>query len=134
MRHGALLIVVAGCDPYASWPDRHDVFPWVYEPETGLPDYALVRVETETWTPLVDLAETGLYIQKAAFHKPSAPRDELVHFATVRPSIPPIVPEDVTLSFVGDVMRFTGNWATFADPAAHLLDGDLRLGNLETPV
>ncbi|MEQ1568831.1 MAG: CapA family protein [Myxococcota bacterium] len=127
-----LWTALAGCDPYAGWPDPSAVFPWVYTPEEGLPAYADVRVETETWTPLVDLIETGLYVQKATYHRPSAPLEELVHFGELRPRIPPLVPDDPRVSFVGDVMRFGGNWAAFAEPSADLLGG-LRVGNLETP-
>lgn len=128
-----LAAVAAGCDPYAAWPDPTDVFPWGVPPEQGLPDYALVRVETETWTPLVDLTETALYVQKATLHKPSAPRDEVLHFGLMRPSMPALAPSDTRLSFVGDVMRFHGNWTGFADGVAELVDGDVRVGNLETP-
>src|SRR5205085_10888931 len=47
-----VMALLLGCDPYALWPEPEEVFPWVYTPETDLPDYADVRVETETWTPL----------------------------------------------------------------------------------
>ncbi|MEQ1504662.1 MAG: CapA family protein, partial [Myxococcota bacterium] len=126
--------VSAGCDPFAAWPEPHEVFPWVYAPETDLADYETVRVETETWTPLVDLPETALYVQKSLYHKPSAPYDERVHFGMSRPAIPPLAAGDVTLSFVGDVMRFDGGWSTFADGVADRLDGAIRAGNLETPI
>lgn len=128
-----LLVLLPACDPYAAWPEAHEVFPWVFTEETDLPEYALVRVETETWTPLDDLEETGLYIQKSVFHKPSAPVETILHFGELRPTIPPLVPSDPTLSFTGDVMRFHGGWDTFADDVADRLDG-LRVGNLETPV
>ncbi|MEZ4236386.1 MAG: CapA family protein [Myxococcota bacterium] len=133
MRRIVALLLLAGCDPYAAWPDPHDVFPWGVAPEEDLPDYALVRVETETWTPLVDLPETAMYIQKSVEHKPSAPAEELQHFAVMRSQLPALQ-AGPRLSLVGDVMRFSGNWAHFADDAAPLLDGDLRAGNLETPV
>ena len=68
MRAGWVLLLLAGCDPYAVWPAPHEVFPWVFTPETDLPAYADVRVETETWVPLKDLEETALYIQKATYH------------------------------------------------------------------
>lgn len=133
MRAGWVLLLLAGCDPYAVWPAPHEVFPWVFTPETDLPAYADVRVETETWVPLEDLEETALYIQKATYHRPSAPYETLTHFGILRPTIPSIVRGDPTLSFVGDVMRFHGNWDHFADGVADRLDG-LRVGNLETPV
>jgi hypothetical protein len=125
--------LLAACDPYASWPDPTEVFPWRYTPETDLPAYATVRVETETWVPLVDVEETGLYIQKSVYHKATAPYEERVHFGLVRPAIPPLTPRDPRMSFVGDIMRFDGNWAGFADPVADRLEG-IRVGNLETPV
>jgi hypothetical protein len=126
--------LVSACDPYAAWPDPTEVFPWGVPPEEDLPPYALVRVETETWTPLVDLQETALYIQKAFEHKPSAHRDVILHFGEMRSQLPALVPGDARLSLVGDVMRFGGNWSTFADGVADRLDGDIRVGNLETPV
>jgi hypothetical protein len=127
------LLVLAGCDPYAGWPDQGSVFPWRYTEQTDLEPYEQVRFETETWVPLVDLEETVLYVQKATYHRPWAPEETLLHFGEMRPAMPPLVQSDVLLSFVGDVMRFEGNWAHFADPVADRLVG-LRVGNLETPV
>lgn len=128
----ALAAFLPGCDPYATWPDPGTFFPYLYEEEAELPPYALVRVETETWRPLVDLEETVLYVEKSVYHKPSAPIEELLHFGEMRPSLPPLAEGDTLLSFVGDVMRFDGGWSTFADPVADRLVG-LRVGNLETP-
>lgn len=128
-----MIVLLAACDPYAPWPDPEDVFPWRYTPEDDLPEYAFVRVETETWTPLVDLEETALYVQKSVEHKPDAPLEELVHFAELRPSIPPLVRGDARVSFVGDVMMFDGGWSTFADPVRDRF-AELAVGNLETPV
>ncbi len=128
-----MILLLLGCDPYQGWPDPETAFPWVYTPEQDLPDYAHVRVETETWIPLVDLEETGLYLQKSLYHRPGAPLEELLHFGELRPTIPPLVGSDPTLSFVGDIMMFEGDPTGFADGVADRLPG-LRAGNLETPV
>lgn len=127
------LCALASCDPYASWPDPQATFPYVYTEEEGLPDYAHVRVETETWVPIEDLEETLLYAMKSVEHRPGAPIEALLHFGEMRPTMPPLVEGDTILSFVGDVMRFDGGWATFADPVRDRLPG-VRIGNLETPV
>jgi poly-gamma-glutamate synthesis protein (capsule biosynthesis protein) len=119
------------CSPYNGWSDA--VFPYVYTPEESIEDYEEVRWETEDWDPAKDLAQSALYLLKANYHRPDAGLEQLLHHGAMRPSIPPVVEEDVTLSFVGDVMWLGGNWSGFADPVAHLLDGDLRIGNLETP-
>lgn len=128
-----MIAFLAACDPYGPWPEAEEAFPWVYTPEEGLPDYAHVRVETETWTPLVDLEETALYVQKATYHRPSAPIETLVHFGEMRGRTPPPVPGDTKISFVGDVMMFDGNWSAFAAPVADRFEA-LSAGNLETPV
>jgi hypothetical protein len=126
-------VVLAGCDPYAAWPDPESVFPWRYTEQTDLEPYEEIRFETETWDPLVDLEELLLYAQKANVHRPWAPPETIEHFGRLRPTIPPLVESDVLLSFVGDVMYFEGNWGHFADPVADKLVG-VRVGNLETPV
>ncbi len=69
---------------------------------------------------------------KLVEHRPGAPIESLEHFDAMRPAIPPLA-DGVRLSFVGDVMWVGGNWSDYALPAAPLLDGDLRIGNLETP-
>ncbi len=109
------------------------VFPWAYTPEQDLEAYQQVRWETETWDPLVDLDQALLYAQKSLLHRPSAPAESLEHFERMRPAIPPLA-DGPSLSFVGDVMWVGANWAHYADDVAALLDGDLRVGNLETPV
>jgi hypothetical protein len=121
------------CDPYGDWPDPQQVFPYVYTAETGLEPYELVRWETESWDPYTDGEKTGLYLKKAVSHKLGAPKEVLEHFRLMRDELPPLG-AGARLSFVGDVMWAGGNWDKFATPAAPLLDGQLRLGNLETPV
>jgi len=121
------------CDPYASWPDPTTVYPWVYTPQTDLPDYATVRVETETWTPLVDPEQTALYIEKSFAHWPGAPYESLVHFGEQRRRLAPPVPGDLTLDLAGDLLPVDDlpiDWS----PLTPHLDGDLRFANLETPV
>jgi poly-gamma-glutamate capsule biosynthesis protein CapA/YwtB (metallophosphatase superfamily) len=51
----------------------------------------------------------------------------------MRPTLPPLDPADVQVSFVGDVMMFDGGWSTFADPVSDRF-AELAVGNLETPV
>ncbi len=126
------LLLLAACDPYGDWPEATDAFPWVYTPEEGLEDYELVRWETETWDPASDLGSAGRYLLKLQNKRMGAPIESLEHFAAMRDQIPPLG-AGVTINFVGDVMWLGENWAHFADPVAHLLDGDLRVGNLETP-
>lgn len=121
------------CDPYADWPDEGTAFPWVYTPEEGLPAYADVRFETETWSLDDDPEMAGYYLLKAANHRPSAPVESLAHFDAMRLLLPPLV-DGPHLSFAGDVMWLGENWADALVPAAGLLDGDVRIGNLETPV
>jgi poly-gamma-glutamate synthesis protein (capsule biosynthesis protein) len=141
-----LLPALAGCDgagggdsgppTYDDWPDPDTVFPYVYTPEEGLEPYEEVRWETETWDPETDPDNSGLYLTKALLHRKGAPAESLAHFDVMRGAIPPLptVEGGARLSFVGDVMWMGENWDTFALPAAGLLDGDLRVGNLETPV
>lgn len=126
------LLLLAGCDPYRAWPEAQAVFPWVYTPESGLEPYEEVRWETETWDPSTDTEQAGLYLQKALLHRKGAPIESLAHFAHMRGELPPLG-EGLRLSFVGDVMWVGDNWEAFALPAASLLDGALRVGNLETP-
>ncbi len=127
--------LAAGCgaaDPYAHWPAERSYFPYVYTPESDLEDYEKVRFETETWDPETDAEMTAGYVQKALYHRPGAPVESLAHFASMREEIPPLG-AGVRLSFVGDLIWVGDNWDAFALPAAPLLDGDLRIGNLETP-
>ncbi len=133
MRRLALLLLVAGCDPYRGWPAQGEVYPWVYTPQDDLEDYEQVRWETESWDPETDMEQVGLYILKSARHRVSAPEESLEHFESMRRELPSLG-GGVQLSFVGDVMHLGSNWESFALPAAGLLDGDLRVGNLETPV
>lgn len=128
-----LSLLLVGCSPYASWPDEGETYPWRYTPEP-VEDYEAVRVETETWTPLVDIEQTGLYLKKSLEHRPGAPFDSEVHFGLMRSAMLPLVEADAQLSLVGDVMWLGGGWSEAYDAVAHLLDGDLRIGNLETPV
>lgn len=129
-----MLWILLACarDPYRDWPDPETVFPYVYTLETDLEPYEEVRWETETWTLEEDPSTAALYLLKAGLHRPGAPVESLEHFEVMREAIPP-VGEGIRLSFAGDVMWVGDNWAHFADPAAGMLDGDLRIGNLETP-
>lgn len=130
------LFALLACDPYAAWPDPATVFPATYTPEEGLEPYQEVRWETETWDPAEDLDLAGLYLLKAANHRPGAPAESLAHFAAMRGAVPPLTGAGVRLSFVGDVMTMGPDpptYAGWADAVAPWLDGDLRLGNLESP-
>ena len=127
-----MLLALPACDPYGTWPDEGSTFPWVYSPEQDLEPYEEVRWETETWDPYEDPETTGLYLRKALEHRPGAPDESLEHFEAMRPKIPGLG-AGTTLSLVGDVMWVGGNWSGYATGAASLLDGALRVGNLETP-
>ena len=128
----ALLWLLSACDPFARWPEPGTGFPHAYTPLTDLEPYEQVRFETGTWEPLVDLEETALSVRKSLDHRAGAPLEELVHFGLARPGA--IVESHPRLSVVGDIMPMSGAVAGFAQPASSLLDGDLRIGNLETPV
>lgn len=129
-----VLLGLAACDPYAAWPDPEDVFPYRVSAEEDLPPYVHVRVETETWTPLVDLEETALYLQKAAYLRPGAPQETLVHFGEMRRQVPRLVPGDPLATFTGDLMMLDGDAPVdVAAAVAPRLRG-LRVTNLETPV
>lgn len=135
MRLLPLILLLAACepsDPYADWPVATDAYPWVYTPEVDLEPWEEVRWETETWDPASDPGMAGNYILKVQNHRPSAPAEVLQHFEQQRDTLPP-VGGGIQLSLVGDVMWLGENWDAFALPVAHLLDGDLRVGNLETP-
>ncbi len=127
-----VLLLLVGCDPYGAWPEEGSYFPWVYTPENDLEDYEEVRWETEDWDPAEDYGQAGRYLLKLQYHRPGAPEESLAHFEAMRAQIPPLG-DGVRLSLVGDVMWLGENWDAFALPVADLLDGDLRVGNLETP-
>ncbi len=125
------MLWLLACDPYADWPSEGTYFPWVYTPEDELEAYEGVRWETETWSPDDDADQLALYLLKAQNHKPGGVTEVEQHFTAQ--SLP--APGDgLALSVAGDVMWVGDNWSSFATPAADLLDGDLRVGNLETPV
>ena len=126
------LLLLAACDPYARWPEPGEAYPDVYTPEADLEPYEEVRWETETWDPATDLDLAAQYLLKAQNHRPGAPRESLRHFEAMRSQVQPLG-AGIRLSLVGDVMWVGSNWEAFALPAAGLLDGDLRVGNLETP-
>jgi poly-gamma-glutamate synthesis protein (capsule biosynthesis protein) len=125
-------LALLACDPYRAWPEEGTVFPWVYTPEQDLEEWEEVRWETGTWDPYDDPATAGLYLRKALEHRPGAPEESLEHFETMRDLLPPLA-GGVTLSFVGDAMWVGDNWDSYATGAEELLDGELRVGNLETP-
>ncbi|MCB9674906.1 MAG: CapA family protein [Alphaproteobacteria bacterium] len=128
-----IALLMVGCGPYARWPEPTDAFPHVFTPVTDLEPYEDVRWETETWDT-TDPTMTGLYVQKALFHRPGAPVEEVEHYATMREALPPLG-AGVRLAFAGDVMHIDQqSWATYTTPAHGLFEGaDLRVGNLETP-
>lgn len=131
-----LAVTAAGCDPYGHWPDPEQTYPHVYTPETDLEAWDPVRWETETWKP-TDGEKAGLYLKKLIFPREGAPAESLQHFKLMRPQLPALGTDGgsgPTLSFAGDVMWIGDNWTDYAKGAARLLDGDLRVGNLETPV
>ncbi len=130
---GISLVLLGGCDPYGRWPDEPDqAYPWGVPAEVELEAYEAVRWETESWDPSEDLAMSAQYLLKAQNHRPGAPDEVVEHFEVMKQELPRLQP-GIQLSFVGDVMWVGGNWGAFLDPVAPLLDGDLRLGNLETP-
>lgn len=109
-----------------------DLYPYLYTPEEDLEPWEEVRVETETWRPEDDPDELALYVRKAFEHRKGAPVESLEHFAAMRAQIPALG-EGLRISLVGDIMWIGGNWTAAAEAASPLLDGDLRVGNLETP-
>lgn len=131
----SLLLSLWNCsqepEPYAHWPQEEDYFPFIYTPEPDLEPYEDARWETETWDTSHNKM-LALYIEKSFYHRLGAPEETLEHFELMRPLIPP-VEQGLRLSFVGDIMYVGGNWDAFTQPSAHLLDGDYRIGNLETP-
>ncbi len=132
----ATALIAAGCGggpaSYGQWPDPQSVFPYVYTPEEGLPDWAQVRYETETWDPALDWDITAKYMTKSLNHRRGAPVESLAHFDAMRAELPGLG-AGTRISFLGDLLYMGDNWEAFADPAAGLLDGELRVGNLETP-
>jgi hypothetical protein len=129
-----VVLALGACDEYHRWPDEGTAFPDVYTPQTDLEPYEEVRWETETWDPTTDFTMAGLYLLKAQNHRKSAPVEELAHFDAMRAELPPLASTGLRLSFVGDVMWVGDGWSDFLVPASGLLDGDVRVGNLETPV
>ncbi len=134
LRSALFFLLAAGCSPYATWPDPTQVFPWVSGPEPALEPWETVRYETGGWTPGVDLQETALYLQKALTTTDRSPPETPLHFGLHRGGIPKLVAKDLVVSFVGDVMWTGGGWSETYAPAASLMDGDLAVANLETPV
>ncbi len=133
-RVGALLVVGAtACTGKPADSAAPLVFPYTYTPQTDLQDYEQVRWETETWDPLSDTAEAALYAEKSILHRKSAPKEELDHYVAMRPKLPPLG-SGTQVDFVGDVMWMGDNWSHFLDPVAGMLDGDIRVGNVETPI
>lgn len=127
-----MLLLLLACDPWARWPDERAVFPWVHEEPTNLEPYESVRWETETWE-LTDPAMLGPYLLKTQLHRKGATDDVLAHHALLRPTLPPLVPTDLRLMFIGDVMWIRERWSDYGAAVQSRLDGDLRVGNLETP-
>lgn len=130
-----LALGMAACAPAANTPsviDEHDRYPYVHAQETGLEDYETVRWETETWG-FSDQPEFGLYLRKTQLHKKGSDADTVAHAEQMMDKIPAVVESDLRLSFVGDIMWIRDNWTTYADGVTDLIDGDLRVGNLETP-
>jgi poly-gamma-glutamate capsule biosynthesis protein CapA/YwtB (metallophosphatase superfamily) len=121
-------------NPYGAWPDSRATFPWGVSAETDLESWEEVRWETETWDPFVDQSTAAAYLIKASQHRQGAPPEVVEHHRVMNGALPPLAGGGVRLSFVGDVMWLGTSWSTFALPVAGLLDGDLRIGNLETPV
>ena len=133
-----LALVLAGCpteptDPFGDWPVATATFPWGVPAEDDLQPWEGVRWETETWDPFVDQGLAAQYLIKASQHRQGAPSLVEEHHRRMNPQLPPLG-GGVRLSFVGDVMWLGTSWSTFALPVASLLDGALRIGNLETPV
>lgn len=127
-----LLLLACNAESADSGDTGALAYPYTYTPETGLQDYELVRVETETWVPVVDATETLLYAEKSLYHRKGAPVESLAHFPAMTAAIPPLA-DGVRLSFAGDLMWLGGNWDHTLDAVAPLFDGDLRVANLETP-
>jgi poly-gamma-glutamate synthesis protein (capsule biosynthesis protein) len=129
------LLFILGCDPYHAWPEPGTAFPYRYTEQDpdALEAYEHVRWETETWTPSTDLESAALYLLKAHYHRLWAPDETLFHFGRTRGGLPPLNPDHLTISFVGDVMWTGGGWADTYTEVADLLGGDIRVGNLETP-
>lgn len=111
--------------------DPTERYPWVYLPEAEIEEYEAVRWETETWD--WNDPEAALYLLKAGLHRPDGPPQSVEHFRAMASAIRPLA-EGIRLSFIGDIMWIGEDWDTYALPAADALDGDLRVGNLETPV
>lgn len=127
-----LLSACRSSEPGPAEPDPTARFPYVYTPEVDLEPWEEVRFETETWLPEEDPDQLALYVRKSFEHRVGAPVESLAHFQVMRGRIPALG-AGRRLSFVGDVMWIGDNWTSAAAGAAPLLDGELRVGNLETP-
>ena len=96
--------------------------------------YEAIRWEAGPWDIGSELENNGLYALKAIRHRPGASWDSLVHWGQMRATLPAFdASATLQLSFVGDIMG-TGSTVPGMDGVAPLLDGEWRLGNLETPV
>ena len=126
-----LISAIPGCEEDGGWPQPGTYFPYVYTPQEDLEEYEEVRWETETWDT-ADPHMTAMYVLKALYHRPGAPTEELDHFEIMRTLFPRLA-GGLRLSFIGDIMWIGSNWSEYALGATPLLDGDLRIGNLETP-
>lgn len=128
-----LVLLIAGCDPYAAWPDPRDTFPWGVVDDQELEDWERVRWEEGPWDPETEPLYNGMYLQKALFHRKGTPTEAVYHWGLMRARLPPLTGDGIRLSLVGDVLP-TGDPPTDPTGALPLLDGHLRVGNLETPV
>ncbi len=126
-----ILVLLSGCDPYQAWPDPHDVYPWVYTPETDLEDWENTRWEEGPWDTETEPTKNADYLTKAVLHRTGAPLETAQHFGLMRSRMPAVVPDHLVINFVGDTM-YTGDPSADYSPVSHLLDGHLRVGNLET--
>ena len=131
LRHLSVLLLLSACDPYQSWPSEEDVFPWVFTVEENLEPWEEIRWEEGPWNPAIEPWKNSDYLTKAVLHRQGAPLETLQHFGLMRARIPALAQEHLVLNFVGDVM-YTGDPPADYSAVSHLLDGHLRVGNLET--
>ncbi len=127
------LLALAACDPYAGWPRMDHVFPWGVVDDQVLEPYEEVRWEAGPWDPEAEPENNGLYLQKALLHRTGAPSEVLYHWGLMRGRIPPLQPDQLTVSFAGDILDVGAPVPDFS-AVAPIVDGDLRVANLETPV
>jgi len=132
----SFLLACTSIEPSAS-VDPFSVFPYVVAPDLDRPAHVDARVETETWTPGVDVEMTGLYVRKALEHYPGAPDAVLEHFEAHIPTLPPLdLASPVHLDFAGDLLPVGGGGtdrSALAIRTAGLFAGDLSIANLESP-